>query len=98
MLELQQTETFRLWRQRLRDEQARAIIAARLYRLAHGLAGDVQAVGEGVSELRIHHGPGYRVYYKQHGSTLVILLCGGTKTSQHKDIAKARELARNWSL
>lgn len=95
MVELRQTEAFRQWRRRLRDERAKAMIAARLNRLAHGLAGDAQPVGEGVSELRIHHGPGYRVYFKQHGQTIVILLCGGTKSSQGADIAKARQLARN---
>lgn len=97
MLELQQTEAFRQWRQRLRDERAKAIIAARLNRLAHGLAGDVEAVGEGISELRIHYGPGYRVYFKQQGQTIIILLCGGNKTSQRKDIAQAKELAKHWS-
>ena len=72
-------------------------MAARLNRLAYGLAGDVEPVGEGVSELRIHYGPGYRVYFKRHGDSIVILLCGGTKKTQGKDIANARQLARHWS-
>lgn len=63
MIEIKQTETFRKWRRRLKDEQARALIASRLDRLAFGLAGDAQAVGQGISELRIHHGPGYRIYF-----------------------------------
>ncbi len=97
MIELKQTEVFRSWRQRLKDTQAKSLIAARLNRLAYGLAGDAQPVGEGVSELRIHHGPGYRVYFKRYGNSIVILLCGGTKQTQGKDIASARQLARNWS-
>jgi len=67
MLELKQTETFRRWRRRLRDERARALIAARLDRLAYGHAGDAEPVGQGVSELRIHYGPGYRIYFQRRG-------------------------------
>lgn len=77
MIELKQTETFRKWWTKLRDERARAIVAARLDRLAYGLAGDVEPVGDGISELRIHYGPGYRVYFKSHGATILVLL---TKT------------------
>lgn len=73
------------------------MIATRLARLAHGLAGDVEPVGEGVSELRIHYGSGYRVYFKRRGEQLVVLLCGGDKSSQSRDIAKARRLAKEWS-
>jgi putative addiction module killer protein len=80
-LELKQTESFRLWEQPLRDRRARTLIAARLLRLAEGLPGDVAPVGEGVSELRIHYGPGYRVYFQQRGRDLVVLLCGGDKAS-----------------
>ena len=72
------------------------MIAARLFRLANGLAGDVAAVGGGVSELRIHHGPGYRVYFRQKGQELVILLCGGDKATQERDIALAKKLAEQW--
>lgn len=97
MLELKQTETFRRWRERLKDTRIRALIASRLDRLAFGNAGDVKPVGSGISELRIDHGPGYRVYYKQRGSTVVILLCGGDKRTQAKDIKRAKQLAEEWS-
>jgi putative addiction module killer protein len=96
MLALLQTEQFRRWRMRLKDDRARALIASRLDRLTHGHAGDVAPVGDGVSELRIHHGPGYRVYFHRHGDTLVILLCGGDKGSQAKDIAAAKRLLLDW--
>lgn len=97
MLELRQTETFRKWRSRLRDERARALIASRLDRLAWGHAGDAEPVGDGVSELRIHHGPGYRVYFTRVGDRIVVLLCGGDKGSQQRDIRLARKLALDWS-
>jgi putative addiction module killer protein len=93
MLELKQTELFRKWRMKLKDEHARALIASRLDRLAYGHAGDARPVGEGISELRIHHGPGYRVYFHQRGNTMVILLCGGNKSTQTKDIKTAKRLA-----
>ncbi len=82
---------------KLRDQRARALVAARLDRLAYGLSGDVQPVGNGISELRIHHGPGYRVYYQQRGTTILILLCGGDKGSQAEDIKTAKRLAGEWS-
>ncbi len=97
MIEIKQTETFRLWEARLKDRRARTIIAARLTRLSEGLPGDVSPVGEGVSELRIHYGPGYRVYFQQRGSALVVLLCGGDKSQQAHDIAMAKKLAQEWS-
>ena len=97
MRELKQTETFRKWRTKLKDERARVLIASRLDRLAFGHAGDAEPVGEGISELRIHHGPGYRVYFKQRGDTIIVLLCGGDKGSQDKDIKAARRLAAEWS-
>jgi putative addiction module killer protein len=97
MIELKQTEAFRKWRLRLKDHRARAIIASRLDRLAQGHAGDAGPVGEGVSELRIHYGPGYRVYFQRHGSTIVVLLCGGDKSTQGKDIKMAKLLAKAWS-
>ena len=96
-MELKQTETFRIWESKLRDRRARTIIAARLFRLAEGLAGDVAPVGEGVSELRIRYGPGYRVYFQQRGNTFIVLLCGGDKGSQTRDISAAKKLAREWS-
>ncbi len=97
MVELKQTETFRKWRQRLKDQRARGLIASRLDRLAYGHAGDVTAVGQGISELRIHHGPGYRIYFQQRGEEIIILLCGGNKSTQAKDIKAAKQLAAEWS-
>lgn len=94
MIEIRETETFSFWLRALRDSQARARIAARVRRLAFGNPGDVRPVGEGVSEMRIHHGPGYRVYYVQRGAILVILLCGGDKSTQDRDIAAAKRLAK----
>ncbi len=96
-IQLKQTEAFLLWERRLKDPRAKAIIAARLLRLANGLAGDVAPVGEGVSELRIHYGPGYRVYFRQKGKAIVILLCGGDKSTQDADIRTAKRLAAEWS-
>jgi putative addiction module killer protein len=92
MFELKQTDTFRKWRIRLKDERARALIASRLDRLAYGHAGDVESVGEGISELRIHHGHGYRIYFRKRGDTEIVLLCGGDKSSQRKDIGMAKRL------
>ena len=97
MIELKQTETFRKWRTRLKDERARILVASGLDRLAFGLAGDVEPVGQGVSELRIHHGPGYRIYFQKRGSTIIVLLCGGDKSTQAKDIKAAKRLAEAWS-
>ena len=97
MIELKQTETYQKWEARLRDKRAKTIIAARLMRLAEGLPGDVEPVGEGVSELRIHFGPGYRIYFQRRGNLLVVLLCGGDKGSQARDIAAAKKLAKEWS-
>ncbi|WP_288425903.1 type II toxin-antitoxin system RelE/ParE family toxin [uncultured Agrobacterium sp.] len=97
MIELKQTAVFAKWESRLRDKRARTIIAARLMRLAAGLPGDVEPVGDGVSELRIHYGPGYRVYFQQRGNVLIVLLCGGDKGSQARDIAAAKTLAKEWS-
>ena len=96
MLELKQTDTFRKWWRKLRDTKARALVAARLDRLAYGLEGDYKSVGDGVSELRIHYGPGYRIYYQRHGEQIVILLCGGDKGSQNRDIEMAKRLAKAW--
>ena len=96
-MEIKQTETFRVWENRLRDIRTRTVIAARLFRLAEGLTGDAAPVGEGVSELRIHYGPGYRIYFQRRGAVLVVLLCGGDKGSQDRDIAAAKRLAREWS-
>lgn len=97
MFELKQTSVFAKWESKLRDKRARTIIAARLMRLAAGLPGDVEAVGDGVSELQIHYGPGYRIYFQKRGSVLIVLLCGGDKGSQPRDIALAKTLAKEWS-
>jgi putative addiction module killer protein len=97
LIELKQTETYQKWEARLQDKRARTIIAARLMRLAQGLSGDVEPVGEGVSELRIHYGPGYRVYFQRRGNLLVVLLCGGDKSTQVRDITAAKKLAKQWS-
>lgn len=96
MIVFKQTETFRKWRLRLRDQRARAAIASRLDRMAYGLAGDVKPVGQGVSELRIDYGPGYRIYYVKRDETIIILLCGGDKSTQAKDIKTAKRLAAEW--
>jgi putative addiction module killer protein len=93
VIEIRETEAFSLWLRSLRDSQARARIAARIRRLAFGNPGDVRPVGEGISELRIHHGAGYRVYYVQRGTALIILLCGGDKRTQERDIETARRMA-----
>ena len=92
--EIRQTEPFSAWLRSLRDPQARARIAARIRRLAFGNPGDIRPVGEGVSELRIQYGPGYRVYYVQRADVLVILLCGGDKSTQEGDFANAKRLAK----
>jgi putative addiction module killer protein len=97
MIELKQTETFRKWWMRLKDKRALGVIFARLDRLANGHAGDAEPVGEGISELRIHYGPGYRVYFQRRGDTVVILLCGGDKSTQAQDIKTAKRLAGTWS-
>ena len=96
MLTIRETAAFADWLRRLRDDRARARIAQRIDRLARGNPGDVAAVGDGVSELRIDYGPGYRVYFVQRGDVVAILLCGGNKRSQAKDIATAKRLARDW--
>ena len=91
---IRQTATFLDWESRLRDQKARAVIAARIDRLASGLAGDVKAVGEGVMELRIHYGPGYRIYFVRRASEIIVLLCGGDKASQSRDIETSKRLAK----
>ena len=95
MTQLRKTETFAQWLDELRDVRARARVQVRIERLAAGNAGDVEPVGEGVSELRIDYGPGYRVYFKRHGREVVILLAGGDKRTQSADIKTALRLARN---
>jgi putative addiction module killer protein len=93
---IQRTDEFSLWLSELRDLEARMRILLRIDRLELGNPGDVAPVGDGVSEMRIHYGPGYRVYFARRGNALVLLLCGGDKSSQSKDIAAAKKLAREW--
>lgn len=97
MIELRKTTVFARWLDELRDLRARARVQARLDRLAEGNPGDVKAIGEGVSELRIDYGPGYRVYFKARGRTLIILLAGGDKRTQAGDVRTALRLARELS-
>jgi putative addiction module killer protein len=97
MIEIKQTETFRKWRTRLKDERIRGLIASRLDRLAFGHAGDVEPVGQGISELRFRYGPGYRIYFQTRGDTIIVLLCGGDKSTQAKDIKAAKRMADEWS-
>jgi len=95
MIEVKKTEVYKKWLDDLRDITARARILVRVERLIEGNPGDVKPVGESVSELRITYGPGYRVYFKQKGNEIIILLAGGDKGTQNKDIKNALELARN---
>ena len=95
MLEIRRTETYARWLDGLRDVRARARVLVRVERLVAGNPGDVRPVGEGVSELRIDYGPGYRVYFKRQGQTVVVLLAGGDKRTQGSDIETALRLARN---
>lgn len=97
MIEIRKTDRFARWLDELSDIRARARVQARLDRLAEGNPGDVKPVGEGVSELRIDYGPGYRVYFRARGRTVVILLAGGTKRTQSQDIKVALRLARELS-
>jgi putative addiction module killer protein len=94
MIEVRETPTSRRWLDGLRDVQARARIVARLVRVSLGNLGDAKSVGDGVSELRIDYGPGYRVYFIWRGQELVVLLCGGDKSGQARDIARAKVLAK----
>lgn len=94
MMEIRRTAAFRTWLRALRYERAKARIVSRLDRLALGNFGDVKPVGEGVSELRIFYGPGYRVYLVRRGDVLVILLCGGDKGTQARDVEVAKAMAR----
>jgi putative addiction module killer protein len=93
MIEVRQTDTFSTWIRSLRDRYAKARILVRIDRLKLGLPGDVKPVGKGVSELRIDYGPGYRVYFTMRGEELILLLAGGDKRTQERDIKKAIELS-----
>jgi putative addiction module killer protein len=93
-MQVVQSDVFTAWLDNVKDERAAARIVTRIRRMEIGNAGDVRSVGDGVSEIRIDYGPGYRVYFARRGRTLVILLCGGDKKSQRKDIALAKRMAK----
>lgn len=93
MIEVLETNAFVVWFASLKDEIGRAMITARMLRVSRGSFGDAKPVGAGVSELRIHGGPGYRIYFVRRGQTLVVLLCGGSKSSQSRDILRAKAMA-----
>jgi putative addiction module killer protein len=95
MFQIQQTNAYAKWFAGLRDRVARARIDIRIRRLSLGNAGDTKPVGEGVSELRIDHGPGYRIYFIQRGEVVIVLLAGGDKSTQDKDIRTAKALAKD---
>lgn len=94
MIAVSQTEVFADWLADLRDRRARQRIIDRILRIQGGALGDVASVGDGVTEARIHYGPGYRLYFIRRGETLIVLLCGGDKSTQARDIARAKALAR----
>lgn len=94
--EVIRSDEFLDWLTRLRDRTARLAIERRILRIERGNFGDAKAIGEGLSEVRVHIGPGYRVYFTQHGYRVVILLCGGDKSSQARDIEAARRIARRF--
>jgi len=92
-MKIRRSSVYKKWIDGLRDNRARYKILTRIKRLEEGNPGDVGPVGEGISELRIHYGPGYRVYYKDTGKEIIILLCGGDKSTQQEDIARAKQIA-----
>jgi putative addiction module killer protein len=96
MIEVRQTQAFRRWLADLRDIVAVKAIKRRVVRVQAGLFGDAKSVGDGVCELRVDHGPGYRVYFGRRGQTLVLLLCGGDKDSQARDITRAKDMLKLW--
>ncbi|MDP9838363.1 putative addiction module killer protein [Neorhizobium huautlense] len=96
MMQAVKADEYRSWLKALADARAKARISIRVDRLIAGNPGDVKPVGEGVSEMRIDYGPGYRVYYMRRGAALILLLCGGDKNTQNRDIRTAKRLAREW--
>jgi len=93
-MKIRKTSIYNKWIKALKDRRGRYRILIRIKRLEEGNPGDVRSVGEGLFELRIHYGPGYRVYFKNMGTEIIILLCGGDKSTQQADVAKAKELAK----
>lgn len=96
MVNVIKSATFDVWLTRLKDRAAARRINARIDRLAMGNPGDVKPVGDGVTEMRLTYGPGYRVYFTQQGDQFVVLLCGGDKSTQRRDIVRAKAIARQW--
>ncbi len=96
MVDVITSSTFDRWLRKLKDRRAAARVLIRIDRLAAGNPGDVKPVGGGLSELRIDYGPGYRVYYLREGDRLILLLCGGDKSTQSADIAAAQDIAQQW--
>jgi putative addiction module killer protein len=96
MIEVIISDVFDAWLQALRDINAQGYIERRIKRIAGGNLGDVKSVGEGVSEVRVDVGPGYRIYFIQRGITVIVLLCGGDKSSQARDITRSKKLAKDW--
>lgn len=96
MTEVVQSSEFKTWLLSLRDRQARTRIIGRITRMQAGNPGDVAPVGHGISEMRVHFGAGYRVYFVQRGPVVVVLLCGGDKSTQQADIARAKTIAEEW--
>lgn len=96
MVDVVRTGTFDRWLRKLKDKRAAARVEVRIRRLQLGNPGDVEPVGEGISELKINYGPGYRVYFKQEDDRLILLLCGGDKSSQARDVKEAKRIAKEW--
>lgn len=96
VFEVYKSASFERWIRGLKDRQAARRVNVRIDRLAAGNAGDADSVGDGISEMRIHYGPGYRVYFMRRGTLVVVLLCGGDKGSQQRDIERAKRIARDW--
>ena len=95
-MKVRRTELFDKWLRKLKDKQAKVLITSRLQRLAFGYLGDSKSVGSGVHELRIHVGPGYRLYYTRHGDEWILLLMGGNKGSQARDIKRAKQMVKDY--
>ncbi|MBC8947152.1 type II toxin-antitoxin system RelE/ParE family toxin [Xenorhabdus indica] len=98
MITIERTHDFEKWLKSLKDRTAKAKILIRVERMEEGNFGDVEPVGNGVSELRIHYGSGYRVYFTHKNNKIILLLCGGDKNSQQADIKKAKQLAKEWGF
>ena len=96
MFAVYQSAAFKRWFGRLRDSRAVALVNARILKVSSGQLGDARRVGDGVYEMRIHYGPGYRLYFIREGGTVIVLLCGGDKSSQRRDIERAKRMARDW--